>query len=115
MDYKNILYHLDDHVVTIRINRPEVHNCINSETARELQRAWKTFRDDNDAFVAIITGAGNKAFSAGWDLNDAADLTSEDFYDWTHLQSPQAQLRYTTVLAEKLAELLQETLGKESK
>ena len=81
MDYKNILYQLEDHVVTITINRSEVHNCINRETARELQTAWKRFRDDDDAFVAIITGAGEKAFSAGWDLNDAAALESLGNWD----------------------------------
>jgi len=80
MDYTNILYEKEDHVVTITLNRPEVHNCLNQETARELQTAWKTFRDDKDAFVAIITGVGEKAFSAGWDLNDAAAL--ETLGDW---------------------------------
>jgi len=80
MDYKNILYEKEDHVVTIILNRPEVHNCLNQDTAKELQIAWKAFRDDNDAFVAIITGAGEKAFSAGWDLNDAAAL--ESLGDW---------------------------------
>jgi len=81
MAYKNILYEKDDHVVTITINRPEVHNCINNETNLELQDAWKTFRDDEDAYVAIFTGTGEKAFSTGWDLNDAAALTSMGTYD----------------------------------
>jgi enoyl-CoA hydratase len=81
MAYKNILYEKEDHVATITINRPEVHNCINNDTNLELQRAWKTFRDDDDAFVAIFTGAGNKAFSAGWDLNDAAALADMGTYD----------------------------------
>lgn len=81
MSYKNIIYEKEDHIVTITINRPEVHNCINHETNLELQRAWKTFRDDEDAFVAIFTGAGDKAFSAGWDLNDAAALESIGSYD----------------------------------
>lgn len=81
MQYDNILYQKEDHVVTITLNRPQVHNCINSDTARELQKAWKTFRDDDDAFVAIITGAGGKAFSAGWDLNDAAALTAFGTFD----------------------------------
>ena len=81
MAYKNILYEMEDHVVTITINRPEVHNCINNDTSLELQQAWKTFRDDEGAFVAIFTGAGEKAFSAGWDLNDAAALTSMGTYD----------------------------------
>jgi len=79
--YENILYEKEDHVVTITINRREVHNCINQATNLELQDAWKAFRDDEDAFVAIFTGAGDKAFSAGWDLNDAAALTSMGTYD----------------------------------
>ena len=66
MDYENILYAKEEHVVTITINRPAVHNCINQATNLELQHAWKAFRDDKDAFVAIFTGAGDKAFSAGW-------------------------------------------------
>jgi enoyl-CoA hydratase len=67
--------------VTITINRPKVRNCINFETNLELQHAWKKFRDDEDAFVAIFTGAGDKSFSAGWDLNDAAALESIGTYD----------------------------------
>ena len=81
MDYKNILYEQEEHVVTITINRPKVHNCISHETNLELQHAWKKFRDDEAAFVAIFTGAGDKAFSAGWDLNDAAALESLGNYD----------------------------------
>ena len=81
MEYKNILYEEEDHVVTITLNRPAVHNCINHETNLELQHAWKKFRDDENAFVAIFTGAGDKSFSAGWDLNDAAALESVGTYD----------------------------------
>ncbi|MEX2706743.1 MAG: enoyl-CoA hydratase/isomerase family protein [Candidatus Freyrarchaeum guaymaensis] len=72
MSYKNILYEKDGHIVTITLNRPEVHNCLNWETAKELHKAWQTFRDDDDAFVAIMTGAGDEAFCSGWDLKDAA-------------------------------------------
>lgn len=81
MKYRNILYEKEEHIVTITIDRPEVHNCINHDTNLELQHAWKAFRDDEDAFVAIFTGAGDKAFSAGWDLNDAAALESIGDYD----------------------------------
>ena len=42
MSYKKILYEKDDHVVIITINRPEVHNCIDWETAKELQKIWQT-------------------------------------------------------------------------
>jgi enoyl-CoA hydratase len=81
MSYANIRYDKRDHVVTITLDRPKVHNCIDRRTCAELQQAWKTFRDDDDAFVAIVTGAGDRAFSAGWDLNDAAALTSMGTFD----------------------------------
>jgi enoyl-CoA hydratase len=81
LDYENILYEQDDHVVTITLNRPEKHNCIDRATNHELQHAWKRFRDDDEAFVAILTGAGEKAFCAGWDLNDAAALTEFGGFD----------------------------------
>ena len=81
MNYKYILYEKEDNIVTITLNRPKVNNCINHETNLELQHAWKAFRDDEDAFVAIFTGAGEKAFSAGWDLNDAAALESVGTFD----------------------------------
>lgn len=81
MAYQNILYEKDNHVVTITINRPKVHNCLGWDTAQELHNAWRTFRDDNDAFVAIMTGAGDKAFSAGWDLKDASQAIGAVDFD----------------------------------
>jgi enoyl-CoA hydratase len=81
MDYKKIIYEKVDHIVVITLNRPEVHNCLSMETALELHHAWQAFRDDDDAFVAIMTGAGEKAFSAGWDLKEAAQLTSMGDFD----------------------------------
>lgn len=81
MDYKKIIYEKADHIVVITLNRPDVHNCLSMETALELHQAWQAFRDDDDAFVAIMTGAGEKAFSAGWDLKEAAQLTSMGDFD----------------------------------
>ena len=46
----------------------------------ELHDAWQRFRDDDDAFVLVITGAGETTFCAGWDLQDAAELN--DLGDW---------------------------------
>ena len=81
MDYDNIIYEHEDHIVTITLNRPDKRNCINVATNRELQHAWKRFRDDDDAFVAVLTGAGEKTFCAGWDLKDAAALTDFGGFD----------------------------------
>ncbi len=63
-----ILYAQQDRIVTITIHRPEAMNAIDPETHRELIDAWIRFRDDPDAWVAILTGAGDRAFSAGADL-----------------------------------------------
>jgi E-phenylitaconyl-CoA hydratase len=63
-----IVYAKDDRIVTITLNRPEAMNAIDPETHQELCDAWIRFRDDADSWVAILTGAGEKAFSAGADL-----------------------------------------------
>ncbi len=63
-----VLYEQKDRVVTITINRPEAMNAIDPETHEALVAAWTRFRDDDGAWVAILTGAGDRAFSAGADL-----------------------------------------------
>jgi len=64
-----VLYALAGHVVTITYNRPEVLNAVNGELRAELNDAFARFRDDTEAWVAIVTGAG-RAFCAGADLSD---------------------------------------------
>mgnify|MGYP000380334759 CR=1 FL=1 len=65
---------VQDHILTICINRPEVRNCVDGETARLLGEAWTRFRDDPDLWVAVLTGTGDKAFSAGADLGAVREL-----------------------------------------
>ena len=64
----SVLYEQSGRVVTITINRPDAMNAIDPETNRALIDAWTRFRDDDSAWVAVLTGAGEKAFSAGADL-----------------------------------------------
>ncbi|HXQ23953.1 MAG TPA: enoyl-CoA hydratase/isomerase family protein, partial [Candidatus Acidoferrales bacterium] len=59
-------------------HRPDQRNAINRRMNSELQHAWQRFRDDDDAFVLVMTGAG-EAFCAGWDLADAAEWPREDW------------------------------------
>ena len=59
-----VLYELNDHVATITYNRPEVMNAINGDMRRGLNAAFGRFRDDDDAWIAIVTRAG-RAFCAG--------------------------------------------------
>jgi E-phenylitaconyl-CoA hydratase len=64
----SVLYEQKDRIVTITMNRPDAMNAIDPETNQALIEAWMRFRDDDTAWVAILTGAGDKAFSAGADL-----------------------------------------------
>jgi enoyl-CoA hydratase/carnithine racemase len=80
MDYETLRYEQDGHVVTLTYDRPDQHNAVNRTMNRELHHAWQRFRDDDSAFVLVITGAGETTFCAGWDLQDAADL--EELGDW---------------------------------
>lgn len=64
----------EDRVFIITINRPEVRNCVDGETAALLEKAWKRFRDDEELYVAILTGAGDAAFCAGADLRNLHTL-----------------------------------------
>lgn len=66
-----VLYALDGHVATITYNRPDKLNAINGALREALNAAWERFRDDEDAWVAILTGAG-RAFCVGADLHDGA-------------------------------------------
>jgi enoyl-CoA hydratase/carnithine racemase len=54
----------------ITLNRPESLNAMNGAMTAALRQAWHTFRDDNDAWVAILTGAGERAFCAGADMKE---------------------------------------------
>ena len=69
-----VLYEVIDHVATITYNRPERLNAINGDMRADLNATWERFRDDTDAWVAIVTGAG-RAFCAGADLTDGAGST----------------------------------------
>ena len=63
-----VLYEKKNRLVIITINRPEVMNCIDPETDKGLAEAWNRFKDDDGAFVAVITAAGDQAFCSGADL-----------------------------------------------
>jgi enoyl-CoA hydratase/carnithine racemase len=71
-----VLYELDGHVATITYNRPEAMNAINGELRRDLNDAFARFRDDEEAWVGIVTGAG-RAFCVGADLKDGRGSVGE--------------------------------------
>ncbi len=68
MNFEFVKYEKRGHVVVVMINRPEVMNSLHPQTNDELAAAFDDFEKDDDLWVAILTGAGEKAFSAGNDL-----------------------------------------------
>ena len=61
-------FETDDGVALVTINRPERHNAMDAPTYKALSQAWIRIRDDRAIRSAVVTGAGDRAFSAGADL-----------------------------------------------
>ena len=78
VDYETLRYERDGNVAILTYDRPEQRNAVNRRMNDELHHAWRRFRDEDDAFVLVLTGAGD-AFCAGWDLADAAALEQPDW------------------------------------
>jgi crotonobetainyl-CoA hydratase len=68
-------------VLEVTIDRPKA-NAIDLEASRRLNEVFSRFRDDPGLRVAIVTGAGERFFSAGWDLKGAAGGAEESDEDW---------------------------------
>ena len=73
MEFETILFDVDEHVATITLNRPERLNATNDTSRTELGEAWGIVRDDPRIRVAIITGAGDRAFSVGQDIRATSE------------------------------------------
>ncbi len=71
-------YQKEGKIAIFTINRPEAYNSINLQAARELNEAMSDFRDDPALWVGIVTGAGEKAFSAGADIKDMLPFMKEN-------------------------------------
>ena len=72
MKFESISYELDGSVAIVTIDRPRVKNCVDGPTAAELAEAFRAFDRDNDASVAVLTGAEG-AFCAGADLKAVSE------------------------------------------
>lgn len=69
-----VLYAVDEAgIATVTINRPEQRNALSREVREGLRAAWARFEDDAAAKIAILTGAGDKAFCAGGDLKEMVE------------------------------------------
>ena len=77
-----LLFEMRDHTALLTINRPDAMNAMDPETYRELSEAWIEVRDNPDIWCAIITGAGDRAFTAGADLKRTIPRQPELWEFW---------------------------------
>ena len=70
MDYSSIIVERKGQVAILTLNRPQVLNAINAALRNEMVDAITTFEQDEDVRVVVITGAGDRAFSAGGDIHE---------------------------------------------
>lgn len=85
LDLKFVKYEKKDGIATITINRPEVYNCLNFRTLREMTRVFEYASWDDEVGVVVLTGAGDKAFCTGADMkeqnNDILDRP-HNYWKW---------------------------------
>lgn len=74
MPYTHLLFEQKNEIAYVTINRPDKMNALNQATMQELQRAFHAIRDDHSVRGVILTGAGEKAFVAGADIAELAQL-----------------------------------------
>ena len=80
-----VTYEKRDRIAYITLNRPDVLNAFNRPMHRRLREVWLDFREDDDVWAALITGAGDRAFSSGQDVNEvgarASDAARRSFWE----------------------------------
>ena len=81
-DYKEILFEVANDIAWITINRPQVRNAFREQTLDELIEAVKSTREDPSIVAAVVTGAGDKAFSAGGDFDAMMKLNRANALHW---------------------------------
>ncbi|MGQ0550517.1 MAG: enoyl-CoA hydratase-related protein [Armatimonadota bacterium] len=74
----------DGALITVTLDRPEVRNALHRAASDELDQIWNTYDADPDLRVAILTGAGERAFCAGYDVREPADATGPGFLASRH-------------------------------
>ncbi len=85
MAYENILVEVEDGIALLKINRPKVLNALNKATLLEIQQALRELTEREDVRGLIITGEGEKAFVAGADVAEMAEMTPQEAQEFSRL------------------------------
>ena len=72
--FENLRYEKRNRIAFLTVSRPRVLNALNAALMRELDLGFRAVRDDDDVLAAILTGDGDKAFVAGADIGELAEL-----------------------------------------
>src|SRR5271165_5804396 len=83
-DFQNIKFEQKKQIAYVTIDRPEVLNALNMATMQELKQAFAAIKDDDEVRVAILTGAGEKAFVAGADIGELSQHSPVSAKEYTH-------------------------------
>lgn len=83
---EKVQYEVEDRIAFVTINRPDKLNSMDTETYAALSEAWMTFQEDDSAWVAVVTGEGDRAFSAGADLTEAVEPGAVDWPEFWQTQ-----------------------------
>ena len=78
MELNNVIFEKEGNIGVLTINRPKALNALNSETLKDLDTAIDHIEKQDDIYVVILTGAGDKAFVAGADIAEMKDLNEEE-------------------------------------
>jgi enoyl-CoA hydratase len=83
-EFQNIKFEKKNQIAYVTIDRPKVLNALNMATMQELKQAFESIKDDAEVRVVILTGAGEKSFVAGADINELSQQTPVSAKEYTH-------------------------------
>jgi len=95
MSYQCLLYSVEDRLATITLNRPERHNALSVALVDEIMQAVGEADRDPDVRVIIVTGAGGKAFSSGYDIKESAEKPKRTVAQWRARMQKDIQFTYS--------------------
>src|SRR5436309_298451 len=82
MDYQNLLYSVEDRVARIVFNRPDRHNAFSKKLVDEIIAVVAEADANPEVRVLVLSGAGGKAFSAGYDIKESGEAPKRTLADW---------------------------------
>ncbi|MCK1590089.1 enoyl-CoA hydratase/isomerase family protein [Bradyrhizobium sp. 169] len=95
MEYQFLKYETDERIATITFNNPGRYNAFSSRMKNEFRIAISKADNDENIRVVIVTGAGGKAFSTGYDLNEAIAMPRRSVTDWRSRITDDFEFTYT--------------------